>query len=46
MRGGGGGGLTVPHLNFKPFHVPISEGLLVLGLSSLLLGLGPYLQFY
>ena len=32
---GGGGGLYVPPLNFKPFHVAISEGSHVaVGISS------------
>ena len=32
---GGGGGLYVPRLNFKPFHVAISEGSHVaVGISS------------
>ena len=34
-RRGGGGGLCVPRLNFKPFHVAISEGSHVaVGISS------------
>ena len=34
-RGGGGGGVHVPHLNFKSCHVAISEGPYVaVGISS------------